>query len=153
MAGGGPAVVAAPGTAPIVIFASTSPAGWATVVKVAYPTGPSYSAPRAISPTYPEVGQLAAAVGPRGVIVTWIGNSQPGILDGIAGIVYAAIGDPAKRLFGAPQQVSPTEFVNDPVPTYSTSAHRWRVAWTGRLNYPATVVRESSHTPAGRQAQ
>jgi hypothetical protein len=139
--GGEPVVVANDGRGRIVAFLAhpvVPAAGVApTVVKVAYGKGTRFQAPQTISPAGQQAGDLAAAEGPRGEILTWIRDEPPSYVEGA---VYAAIGDPLKNRLGASQQVSPSEHVGIAAPAYSPSGGRWIVAWASRPQYQSALT-------------
>jgi hypothetical protein len=134
--GGEPVVVSSDGRSRIVAFLAHPAAGASGVapgvVKVAYGRGSRFGAPQRISPAGQNASDLAAAEGPAGEILTWIGEDPPSYFDGA---VYAAFGGPVKNTLGKPQKVSPSEHVSIAVPTYSPSRGRWIVAWASRPQY------------------
>ncbi|HYM54364.1 MAG TPA: hypothetical protein VES97_03315, partial [Solirubrobacteraceae bacterium] len=149
--GGEPRVVADDGHGRIVAFLAhpSAPAGGMVapaVVKVAYGKGSRFGAPRRISPAGQDAGDLSAAEGERGEILSWIREDPPSHADGT---VYVAIDEPPENGLGAPQQASPPEHVSVAVPAYSPSSGRWIVAWAGRPLYQTMfapgpmLVRES----------
>jgi hypothetical protein len=134
--GGEPVMVSSDGRSRIIAFLAhpAAPASGvaAGVVKVAYGKGTRFGAPQRVSPAGQSAGDLAAAEGPAGELLTWIREDPPSYVDGT---VYAAVSDPVKNTLGAPQQVSPSEHVGSAVPTYSPSGGRWIVAWASRPQY------------------
>lgn len=104
------------------------------VVKVAYRKGNRFTAPETISPPGQQASELAAAEGPIGPIVTWIGRaiSLPSSPSTSNPAVYAAVSATQVDQLEAPQQVSPAEHATAPIPVYSSNGSRWIVAWTGR---------------------
>ena len=135
-----PALVPAPGGAPLVVFlarvglpgASSAPVP--TAVMVAAAAGSHYGPAHAISPSGQQEADVAAAAGPHGVLVTWIRPEPPHY----GGPVVAAVGDLGGH-FGAPEQVSPNEEALRAVPVFDPAGRwpanalaPWTVAWTGR---------------------
>jgi hypothetical protein len=150
-----PLFIAVGGSAPMVVFVArgeTQPASSQlipAVVKVAYPKGLGFTAPQMISPADQEAGDIGAAAGPNGAIVTWVREDPPSYY---AGTVFAAVRLRANAVFGPPEQVSPSEHVLSAVPAF-TAASRWprnsiapwMVAWTSRpVTEASTVVRVSA---------
>jgi hypothetical protein len=113
----------------------------------AYPVshGDRFSAARTVSPPGQWATGVAAAIGPGGPIVTWLGDPNPpssALNPGAA--VYAALGAPAGNRFGAAVEVSPAEHADRPCPCTP------KTATAG--SSPGAVCRSSSRRspPAGR---
>jgi hypothetical protein len=144
-----PLVIALPGHSPMVVLLSRgahpSPPAFAApaLVEVAYPNGLGFAAPQVISPAGQQAGDLAAATGPTGALVSWIRLDAPAYSTGtVLGAVLASAGG----RFAPAEQISPGEQVISAVPVYDASVARhaplgpWLVAWTARLASPNTVV-------------
>jgi hypothetical protein len=138
-----PTVIAISGNGPMVIFlAPVSPPAAntplvAVVVKVADSNGAGFAAPRAISPAAQQASDVAASAGPNGTMITWIRDDPPGYY---TGTVFAAVRQAGAGRLSAPEQVSPSEYVNTAVPTYSPGGGRWIVAWAGRPQYRSALT-------------
>lgn len=111
-----------------------------TVVRAAYSRGNRFGAPQTISAAGQQAGDLHAAQGPRGDIVTWSSSPNPPIGALAPGpAVYAAISAPTANRLGAPQQVSPSERAEIALPIYSPAGDRWLLAWAGRPQFQAPL--------------
>jgi len=130
------ALVGGDGYPPLLAFLAPSssgePAPARSVVMLSSSRGDRFSAARAISLPGQWASGVAAAVGPRGPIVTWLGgpNSPYSALSPGAA-VYAALGAPGSNRLGAPVKVSPAEHVQSAVPLRTENGARWIIAWTG----------------------
>ena len=100
--------------------------------------GSSFTAPQALSPATEQASDVAAAVGPDGMIVTWIRDAPPMYANGtvFAAPTVSAPGYP----FGPPEQVSPSEHVSSALVTFNPASRwphnavaPWIVAWTSRI--------------------
>jgi|ERR1035441_663272 hypothetical protein len=149
-----PIVLSVGSQAPMVIFLARGappPQGSAltpAVVRVASPRGLGFSAPQTISPADEQAGEVAAAAGPSGTIVSWIRDEPPSYF---GGSLFAALRGTSGG-FGAPEQVSPNEHVFTALPVFNLASRwpgnsiaPWTLAWTSRpLSEASTVVRVSS---------
>jgi hypothetical protein len=150
-----PAVVALPGGSPLIVFlarggaAAPTSALTATMVKVSYPRAAAFAPAQTISPEGEQLGDVAAAAGRSGVLVTWIQIQPP---SDTSGAVIAAVWRSSSGTFTAPEPVSTSEHAISAVSVFNAasrwprnSVSPWTVAWTARpLSEASTVVRVSS---------
>ena len=129
------ALVGGEGHPPLLAFLATAsssePTPARSVVRVSSSHGDRFSAARTVSPPGQWATGVAAAMGPGGPIVTWLGGPNPpssALSPGAA--VYAALGAPAGNQFGA-VEVSPAEHVQSAVPLHTENGDRWIIAWSG----------------------
>ncbi len=128
---GQPVVVANRGGGRVIAFTASAPAPAAgtdsiSVIKVAYSQRDRFGVPQTLSPAGQNAGHMAAAEGPRGAIITWVaGQTESSLI----GNVFAAVTDPSRHRFGAPQQVAATDRAFSSVVKYSPNGDRWLVAW------------------------
>ena len=134
------ALVGGNGYPPLVAFLATAsssePTPARSVVRVSTIHGDRFSAARTVSPPGQWANDVAAAVGPGGPIVTWLGGPNPpfsALSPGAA--VYAALGAPGRNRFGAAVKVSPAEHVQSAVPLHIESGDLWIIAWSGLPNF------------------
>jgi hypothetical protein len=130
------ALVGGEGHPPLLAFlatASTSePTPARSIVRVSSGHGDRFSAARTVSLSEQWTTGVAAAMGPGGPIVTWVGGPNPpfsALSPGAA--VYAALGAPAGNQFGAAVEVSPAEHVQSAAPLRTENGDRWIIAWSG----------------------
>jgi hypothetical protein len=130
------ALVGGEGYPPLLAFLATAsrsePTPARSVVMVSSSHGDRFSAARTISPPGQWATGVAAAMGPGGSIVTWLGGPNPpfsALSSGAA--VYAALGTPASNQLGAAVEVSPAEHVQSAVPLHTENGDRWIIAWSG----------------------
>jgi len=130
------ALVGGDGYPPLLAFlavaSSSEPTPARSVVMVSSSHGDRFSAARTVSPPGQWASGVAAAVGPGGPIVTWLGGPNPpfsALSPGAA--VYATLGGPASNRLGAAVEVSPTEHVQSAVPLRTENGYRWIIAWSG----------------------
>lgn len=130
------ALVGGEGHPPLLAFLATAsssePTPARSVVRVSSSHGDRFSAARTVSPRGRWATGVAAAMGPGGPIVTWLGGPNPpssALSPGAA--VYAALGAPAGNQFGAAVEVSPAEHVQSAVPLHTENGDRWIIAWSG----------------------
>lgn len=129
------ALVGGEGYSPLLAFLATAssnePTPARSVVMVSSSHGDRFSAARTISPPRQWTSGVAAAMGPTGPIVTWLGGPNPpfsALSPGAA--VYAMLGTPTGTRLSAPVEVSPAEHVQSAVPLH-TETGRWIIAWSG----------------------
>jgi hypothetical protein len=130
------ALVGGEGHPPLLAFLATAsssePTPARSVVRVSSSHGDRFSAARTVSPPGQWATSVAAAMGPGGPIVTWLGGPNPpfsALSPGAA--VYAALGAAAGNQFGAAVEVSPAEHVQSAVPLHTENGDRWIIAWSG----------------------
>jgi hypothetical protein len=130
------ALVGGEGHPPLVAFLATAsssePTPARSVVKVSSSHRDRFSAARTVSPPGQWATGVAAATGPGGPLVTWLGGPNPpssALSPGAA--VYAALGAPASNRLGAAVEVSPAEHVQSAVPLHTENGDRWIIAWSG----------------------
>lgn len=128
------ALVGGQGHPPLLAFLATAsssePTPARSVVMVSSSHRDRFSVARTISPPGQWATGVAAAMGPGGPIVTWLGGPNPpfsALSPGAA--VYAALGAPAGNQFGA-VEVSPTEHAQSAVPLHTENGDRWIIAWS-----------------------
>jgi hypothetical protein len=130
------ALVGGEGHPPLLAFLATAsgsePTPARSVVRVSSSHGDRFSAAQTLSPPGQWTTGVAAAMGPGGPLVTWLGGPDPpfsALSPGAA--VYAAPGAPAGNRFGAAVEVSTAEHVQSAVPLHAESSGRWIIAWSG----------------------
>ena len=130
------ALVGGDGYSPLLAFLATAsskePTPARSVVRISWMHGGRFSTPQTISPSGQWATGVAAAMGVRGPIVTWLGGPHPpfsALLPGAA--VYAVLGRTASTRLGAPVEVSPPEHAQLAASLLSESANRWIIAWSG----------------------
>lgn len=134
------ALVGGEGHPPLLAFLATAsssePTPARSVVRVSSSHGDRFSAARTVSPPGQWATGVAAAMGPGGPIVTWLGGPNPpfSVLSPGAA-VYAALGAPAGNQFGAAVEVSPAEHVQSAVPLHTENGDRWIIAWGGLTQF------------------
>jgi hypothetical protein len=130
------ALVGGQGYPPLLAFLATAssrePTPARSVVRVSSSHGNRFSAARTISPAGQWTTGVAATIGPRGPIVTWLGGPNPPSSARSPGAaVYAALATPAGNQFSAAVEVSPAEHVQSAVPLHTENGDRWIIAWSG----------------------
>jgi hypothetical protein len=130
------ALVGGDGYPPLLAFLATASSNEPTparaVVRISSSHGDQFSAARTISPRGQWARGVAAAIGPGGPIVTWVGGPNPpfsALSPGAA--VYAAMVTPTGNRLGAAVEVSPAEHVQSALPLHSEDGDRWLIAWSG----------------------
>ncbi len=129
------ALVGGDGHPPLVAFVAPASSGEPTparsVVRVSSSRGDRFSAARTISPHGQWAGSVAAAIGPGGAIVTWVGGpNQPFSTLAPGAAVYAALGTSTGSRLGPAVEVSPAEHAQSAVPLRSENSGRWIIAWS-----------------------
>jgi hypothetical protein len=124
------------GHPPLLAFLATASSGEPTpartVVRVSSSHGDRFSAARTVSPSGQWASGVAAAMGPGGPLVTWLGGpNSPFSALSPGAAVYAALGTPAGNQFDAAIEVSPAEHVQSAVPLHTENGNRWIIAWSG----------------------
>lgn len=144
-----PAIVQAGGHRPLLAFlANASATNPNAVVNVAHLDGATFGASRTISATDQQAGPLAAASGPRGVVVTWTADQSPWL--GL-GNVFAARSNRKTGALEVPEQVSLTGGVSvgkSVAVALDAAANRWVIAWVRSLP-PSAVLPGTPPTIAG----
>lgn len=113
-----------------------------TALRVSYSEGNRFGAPHTLSPPGQQVSSVAGAEGPASDIITWSGGpNSPFSALGPEPAIYAATGGATTGRLGAPQQVSPPEQAEVPVPVYSIASGGWLVAWRAHPGYASPVNR------------
>ena len=134
------ALVGGYGYPPLVAFlaaaSSSEPTPAPSVVRVSSSHGNRFSAARTLSPPGQWTNDVAAAEGPRGPIVTWLGGPNPPFSPLSPGAaVYAALGAPGRNQFDTAAEVSPAEHVQLAVPLHIENGDLWIIAWSGLPNF------------------
>ncbi len=124
------------GHPPLLAFLATAsssePTPARSVVMVSPSHGDRFSAARTVSAPGQWTSGVAAAMGPGGPIVTWLGGPNPPFSARPPGAaVYAALAAPPSNRLGVPVEVSPAEHVRLAVPLHSENGERWIIAWSG----------------------
>jgi hypothetical protein len=130
------ALVGGEGYSPLLAFLATAsssePTPARSVVMVSSSHGDQFSAARTISPSEQWATGVAAAMGPGGPIVTWLGGPNPPFSPLNPGTaVYAVLSAPASNRLGTAVEVSPAEHVQSAVPLHTEDGDRWIIAWSG----------------------